>query len=552
MRAAYCLLALAAVRLSALAQEPPPDPKGTGSIAGAVMDARTRAPVPDARIQLSGPPISASPITVSGLRISAPPFSRSTPADSEGRFLFWDLPPGFYRITASTSGGSWQLAHKSVNLADGENAEIELRAEAVGTISGRVIDQDGKPVAGMTVTMMRSAYSNGVLDNRGEDKATTEEDGTFVLTGVAPGVAHTLRADRVLPMLFEPVSKEPASPEERAPVPEAAWYPDVTSGPLAQMIVLYSGEDRKDVEIRVRRLPGRCVEGVIEDVNGPASMEFDSPAGRGVTGEDGRFRLCGVPRGESRIAVQRTGERPIWGAVTIPSGDKDVSGLKLIATSTATATLHGVVELEDGSAQGKLEGSLTVMIATATGPNSFATGAFYGGTAKSTIPGTFSIPNLIPGGDYLASAGGAPEGYVVNRKTAQGTVSRTTRFHFGGGSDELRLVVERWKGGILSVAVTGSDGKPVLDAWVVAFPAAADSASALSAGMKICIPGQDGSCRMPVEAGKYLILAAATPIAIPTDRETIARLLRARSKAKAVEISSGGAVQVTLTVTELE
>ncbi len=522
------LIALALACLPAFPQELRPEPKGTGSISGAVLDSRTKAGVPDARIQLSGLGVG-----------------RSTPSDSEGRFLFWDLAPGLYRVTASTPSGSWLLAQKTIRLSDGQDAKVELSAEATGSISGRVVDQDGKPVAGMSITMMRSEYYGGVLGNRAENKTTTEEDGTFLLTDAAPGVAHTLRAERVVPSWLEPISEEPADPAERKPAPETVWYPDVTSGALAQPIVLYSGEERKEIEIRVKRLPARCVEGTAEDTHGPAALDFESPARRGATGEDGRFRICGVPRGEFQVTVRKSGQL-MWGSVTIPAGDKDVTGLKIIAAPRLLSTLRGVVELEDGTGSGKLDGTLTIMVATRVGPNAYATGSAYGGMAKSSIPGMFSIPNVDPGGDYQVTVGGLPDGYVLNGKP------RRAEIPLRMAGNELRLVVGRWKGGTLGVIPSDAEGNLVLDAWAVAFPASVESEAALSMGMRVCAPGQTGGCQLQLEPGKYLVMATTSPVSTPSNRETIARLWRARSKAKQIEIAAGSALQATLPLTELE
>jgi thermitase len=129
-----------------------------GTIAGTVADASTRSPIAGATVRVG---------------------TRSTKADARGAYTFANVPPGSYTISASASG--YASVSQSVSVAAGQTAASvdfgltpqsltpqyvyvnsivfklnhgNLRTDAL------VLDANGKPVAGATVTLADS-WSGG-------------------------------------------------------------------------------------------------------------------------------------------------------------------------------------------------------------------------------------------------------------------------------------------------------------------------------------------------------------------------------------------------------
>ncbi len=153
-----------------------------GSIVGRVV--RNQQPVPGATIQINGPNQGElAPIR----------------ADGEGHFEARGLRPGRWMVYASNDReGSFGRIAETIQLAHGQHVEVTIEIAYAASISGRVVDQTGAPVSGVTVV-----FKHTESDDQGI--ATTAIDGAFraaSLTGggqYRPDVRRNLMADRSLP-----------------------------------------------------------------------------------------------------------------------------------------------------------------------------------------------------------------------------------------------------------------------------------------------------------------------------------------------------------------
>jgi len=150
-----------------------PRPRAAGApfaLAGEVVDARTREPVPGARAAL------AEPLDLL-CRLAPPPPSRSRRgvADDGGRF---ELPaPGHAPF--------WLLVHHPRYLPELLEIRPGLRQVTValqrpGTIRGRLLDADGQPLAGVRLR----GFCPSAVDAA---ETRTGADGSFRLEGLRPG-----------------------------------------------------------------------------------------------------------------------------------------------------------------------------------------------------------------------------------------------------------------------------------------------------------------------------------------------------------------------------
>lgn len=131
-----------------------------------------------------------------GLRPSTLAPSRAI-TDSNGRFLFTDLPAGQYAFSISTASGDLLGGYgmrrpggapQTFELADGQRAgDVTLRAWRYGAVAGRVVDQDGEPIVETRVTLLRVEIVAGHRRYRVGPTTMTDDRGMYRISWVAPG-----------------------------------------------------------------------------------------------------------------------------------------------------------------------------------------------------------------------------------------------------------------------------------------------------------------------------------------------------------------------------
>lgn len=162
---------------------------------------------------VDGQPTQAAQLSIqpSGfpLLLSGAPFVRTPHPDKDGRFLFSDLPPGAYRVTARGGGVTispgtvdirgerqteWAVAEVLVN--DGEVEDVTLQLQSGLTLSGSLLaaGEGAVPATwkGAQISVQPARVGTARLIN-GEPAggvspraAPVNDDGTFEVTGLQP------------------------------------------------------------------------------------------------------------------------------------------------------------------------------------------------------------------------------------------------------------------------------------------------------------------------------------------------------------------------------
>jgi hypothetical protein len=105
--------------------------------------------------------------------------------DARGYFETFDLAPGNYRVRTGVTGKLRGAEEKAVELASSGVASVMFHTTTMGSLSGRVVDQEGRPVNGLQVNLL---LAKGVTGARPVvDYDETEEDGRFSLDEVPAG-----------------------------------------------------------------------------------------------------------------------------------------------------------------------------------------------------------------------------------------------------------------------------------------------------------------------------------------------------------------------------
>jgi hypothetical protein len=179
---------------------------------------------------------------------------RKTKINADGRFAFEDLAPGIYSINVSVPPGLAPPIGYAPGLSPRLDAlevfpkgcaEVTFRTQPDGRISGRILNEDGSPLANVEVIVWNAAevfqLYGGAIRNH------NQEDGSFELGPLPPGEyilgAYVWR----LPQRF------PASADERDQLTNATlrYFSGVTSPQSAKKIKIEFGQHVGSIELRI-------------------------------------------------------------------------------------------------------------------------------------------------------------------------------------------------------------------------------------------------------------------------------------------------------------
>lgn len=256
--------------------------------------------------------------------------------DAKGLFSIEGVEGGSY-IATYRAPGFWSpydpsdITQPKYLVGDADEAlHLEARLQPIPTLSGRVLDPQGKPVANATVWTIEqlrpcrtpSCFSVTKQVKTGEkgDFRTADfaRPGTWLIAAVAP---ETLEA--------------PKSEDGQALAWAETFYPGVTDPQVAQTIAV-EGPELPLVEIKLVALPERRIRGRLMDAHGdPARLvgiELNNgfgPREQELTDHDGNFELY-VTAGAWRVTASHGNpEELAWAAESITVGDRDVEDVRL-------------------------------------------------------------------------------------------------------------------------------------------------------------------------------------------------------------------------------
>lgn len=233
-------------------------PTGTGSITGTVVGD-------------DGQPIPGAYVGVFSNGHSFP----SVVTGADGTYAFSDLPAGVYYMSASTFDYFPRSAEQ--NLADGESAIVDFILPAQNaTISGRLVDGDGNPIAETYVDARSNPDFGGAMSG---------PDGTFVIPRLGAGEWTLVAGGGASPWLEAQVVV-PLQSGENATVADIVLAPRTTG--------IIAGEVRDASAPFPLPIVGICA----------ALLHLDGSAVPGaaqLTFEDGTYYLVDVAPGDYKL-----------------------------------------------------------------------------------------------------------------------------------------------------------------------------------------------------------------------------------------------------------
>jgi hypothetical protein len=327
-------------------------------VRGRVIDAVSRAPIADVTVTLSPtmfPPGAYGPLQAI--------------TDENGTFRFQRLIAGRYRLQAQKPGFAalaGPFDDRTLDVAAGQSiAGLELVLRPGAAITGRVLDANGGPAFGLTVSALRRMpRRDGQVRAITAQMAQTNERGEFQLANLPDGEYVVIAAP-----IPPPASAAPAS---GVAVMAPTYYPGTVDRASAQIITLAPAQTTDGVQFAMVYRTAHHLSGtVVDDSGAPLAhaivmLRIDPRAGgaptpaTGVTDEAGAFLIGGLTAGKYQImiggappqaaraaqggvdrgsvigGVQVSGAGPSSAQTITPAditiGDADVSGLTIVVS----------------------------------------------------------------------------------------------------------------------------------------------------------------------------------------------------------------------------
>jgi hypothetical protein len=149
-------------------------------------------------VSLNGDAVRKATVRLQGavLQPGQPPGMYSETTDNAGNFVFEDVAPGRYTLSAEKPGFVTTRYGARSNTSPGSQltltAGMELKSLSIkmtpqGVIAGKVLDQDGDPVASALVQVLRMAYVRGRRQAQPTGAGSTNDLGEFRVSNLAPG-----------------------------------------------------------------------------------------------------------------------------------------------------------------------------------------------------------------------------------------------------------------------------------------------------------------------------------------------------------------------------
>jgi hypothetical protein len=488
-----------------------------GSIEGSVFISGTTDPVASATVELR---------LVGDERLQ---YSVST--NDEGRFAFRNVSEGSYRVSVTNPGhvrteyGQRSQTGRGEILRVGSGQRVtglQIRLTSTAAVQGRVYGADGRPFVKATVEALKSTYQSGQQSFVVIQSALTNDLGEYRLFWLTPGryylrvsapdwglLGDGVRLDNSpspLPRVSGTTGARFSSDAGALPLALGRsatvlannryvpiYFPNAPSPEGARELDLKAGDNLSGLDLLLSPVATRRIRGIVVDeatgqppVTSPgyATTVQSLPrldGGSVAIDAKGEFEIPALR--VATILSARTLRRPdpleeIAGLVTIPAGEVDIDGVRIVINSGFVVA--GQIRMEGaeaGAADARLKGLRVTLqrdpqIATlrpADSGLSSETGTF---TLRGVTPGDYRV-DVIPILDRAPRAPAAnPVAYVKSIHLGDADVLNGT-LRLNGPPAEgvgLRIVIaDDW--GSVTGRVVDAASKPMTQATIVLVPA---------------------------------------------------------------------------------
>ncbi len=386
-------------------------------------------------------------------------------SDRAGHFSMAAVTPGSYIVMPERTG--FLFAQKAtdplmptVRVKAGQHlSDFKVPMTARAVIAGRVVDEAGDPLTGVTVSARYDPDHLFLPMLAGSPEGVTDDRGTFRL--VVPPGKYYLKTEP-----FRAGSTE--TPEIRTDGSVdasygATYYPGAATADRATVVDAVAGRDTAGLEIRLVRMQILSLSGVVTGPLGPAaatvwvrSKEFGHAAG---TGADGRFEFNRLEPGTYRVYAQVAGKNSLQSQVLeVRLDGSDQTNVQLLLGSGGDVA--GKLELGGAPMAGKHAIHLQPVGLVAGGMSTISGGDVDG-------DGTFNLSNVSPG-RYRVKVDPMPADGYIKTVALDGVAAKVGILDLTRGVRAAQIKVSLGSnGGRLSGTVRDEAGDPSPHEWAL-------------------------------------------------------------------------------------
>jgi hypothetical protein len=518
----------------AFAQTPVATSYNNAAAPGGASDPQSLARLEGRVISVAGDPLRKATVRMQMMTPARTPGATGQPpaitnytstSDNDGNFLFEDLQPGRFDLSAERNGyvrasyGSKGPGTPStpITLSAGQKLTgILLKLQPQALIAGKITDEDGDPIPNAQVQLQRYMWNQGRRQLMPMNSTSTQADGGFMMGNLAAG-RYFLSATDNRANMFRNARERPG---RRGQTEEyvTTYYPNAIDPASAAPIELTSGVDVRGIELRLRkarvfRVSGRALHsgglspsGAMLMLQRLGSNDFNY-GGRNmapIRDKDGWFEFVNVSPGQYLVQTQPGSSVraepgapnvPMLGRAQVNVGNEDVENVVITlgpgADVTGQLILEGVGPLTAEQRQNLGGNAPAPTPGRANTPNStpassrmmfqliVAEGVNFGipgGQIKDD--GTFLMKNVQPD-KFRMSLGGVPPGcYIKAIRFGGQDVTHTTLDLTGGAGGHLDIVISP-NAAEISGIVRNDKGEAAADMMITLWSPEADMPGSL-------------------------------------------------------------------------
>lgn len=439
--------------ISAMAQQPEPiDPKKVGAIDGQVTNGVTGEA--QRRVNLTLRPMMMQMGSGGGGPI-APPSPYAAVTDAEGKFRMRQI-----------LGPSTPL----VITAGMEMKEVNLKLTPHAIVTGRILDDEGEPLANIMIQVYRSIRMRGKQQLATVGSGQSSDTGEFRIANLAPGRYWLNATDRNRRMLTgeAPARNTNGKPEEEL---VTTCYPSSIDEAAARPIELTAGQTLNAIDIRMKRTPIFRVRGKVEgppplrnyrvmllprERNQYSSAYFNNAS---MVKEDGSFEFGGAIPGAYEIAITPSnGLVRILGRSPVDVARDNIENI--VVTVAPAISLRGQIRV-DGEFAGTFS-KTRIQLST----EGFM---FSNPNATADEKGAFTVENASPE-KYRPAINGLPQGLWLKSIQSGGTDILDAGIDLSSGASGPIEIVLGVGTGTITGSVMDSKKQPAGGLFVVLLP----------------------------------------------------------------------------------
>ena len=380
---------------------------------------------------LNGRVIPRADVTLRDIR--RPAFIKSLRADGAGHFIFNDLNPGAYRLSADHQSFFLDLRHKAfqprLEVVAGEHRKnIMVRLLPTAVVTGQVVDEYSEPIEHVQVKLFERAYRHGrvVLDPVG--LGLTDDQGNYRIYDVHPGSYYVLAEitpefeAKGLQVIFShgivgllQVEGTGEAPPEREIAFSPLFYPGTRDFLEAHALTVGPG-DEVSAGFIFMTMPSVTIRGRV--TNGITGEPAENPSVTAswteyvdggvrdvkVTPKDGSFEVRGLTPGSYTLRASFSNNGSTYTTQrTVAVGPSGLDNVLLVAVPDSDVA--GSVHVEDPSPTAAPLQRLSVEFQSKD--------TFARSTASAGPPSLQFQTMLHPGDHYIVAARGLPGDYYL-------------------------------------------------------------------------------------------------------------------------------------------